>query len=48
MSWQKRTELPVFKKLEQFQFDPVKLKEAYEEFSNTKTWDGLGLSLIHI
>lgn len=42
MSWQKRTELPVFKKLEQFQFDPVKLKEAYEEFSNTKTWDGLG------
>lgn len=42
MNWQKRTELPVFKRLEQFQFDPVKLKDAYEEFSNTKTWDGLG------
>ena len=41
-TWKKRTELPVFKKLKQFQFDPIQLVEAYEEFSNTKTWDGLG------
>lgn len=41
-TWKKRTELPVFKRLDQFQFDPIKLAAAYEEFANAKTWDGLG------
>ena len=40
--WKKRTELPVYKQLKQFQFDPVKLVEAYKEYTNNKVWDGLG------
>lgn len=41
-TWKKRNELPVFKKLEKFSFDPVLLAEAYVEYVNDKTWDGLG------
>jgi hypothetical protein len=42
MTWKSRKELPVFKKLEQFQFDPVLLVESYNQYTNTKTWDSLG------
>lgn len=42
MSWKKRTELPVYKQLSQFQFDPQLLVEAYEEYTSNKVWDGLG------
>ena len=38
MSWKKRTELPVYKQLTQFQFDPKLLVEAYEEYTNNKVW----------
>ena len=29
-------------KLEEYQFDPIKLTEAYEQYVAQKTWDGLG------
>ena len=34
--WKKRTELPVYKQLTQFQFDPKLLVEAYEEYIPTR------------
>ena len=40
--WKKRSELPVLQKLEEYQFDPIKLTEAYEQYVAQKTWDGLG------
>lgn len=40
--WKKRTELPVYKQLKQFSFDPDLLREAYQEYVNNKTWDGIG------
>lgn len=40
--WKKRTELPVYKQLKQFSFDPDLLREAYHEYVNNKTWDGIG------
>ena len=42
MTWKKRTQLPVYKQLTQFQFDPEKLVQAYEEYTSNKVWDGLG------
>jgi hypothetical protein len=41
-TWKKRNELPVFQKLNQFNFDPLKLKEAYKEYVENKSWDSLG------
>jgi len=41
-TWKKRTELPVYKQLKQFSFDPDLLREAYHEYVNNKTWDGIG------
>ena len=41
-TWKKRTELPVFKQLTKFQFDPKLLTEAYEQYVSGKEWDGLG------
>ena len=40
--WKKRTELPVYKQLKQFSFDPDLLRQAYQEYVNNKTWDGIG------
>lgn len=42
MTWKKRTQLPVYKQLTQFKFDPEKLVQAYEEYTSNKVWDGLG------
>lgn len=42
MNWKKRTELPVYKQLKQFKFDPKLLVDAYEEYTSNKVWDGLG------
>ena len=42
MTWKKRTQLPVYKQLTQFKFDPDKLVQAYEEYTSNKVWDGLG------
>jgi hypothetical protein len=41
-TWKKRNELPVFQKLNQFSFDPKKLKDAYNEYVENKSWDSLG------
>ena len=41
-TWKKRAELPVYKQLTKFQFDPKLLVEAYEEYTSNKEWDGLG------
>lgn len=40
--WKKRTELPVMQRLEEYKFDPVLLEEAYKQYTENKTWDGLG------
>lgn len=42
MTWKSRKQLPAFKKLEQFSFDPIKLQSAYKEYVSNKTWDSLG------
>jgi hypothetical protein len=42
MTWKSRKELPLFKRLEQFQFDPEKLRLAYEQYVSQKSWDSLG------
>lgn len=40
--WKKRNELPVMQCLEEYQFDPILLSQAYQEYTANKTWDGLG------
>tara|TARA_E500000318_G_scaffold112014_2_gene133395 strand:- start:1483 stop:2196 length:714 start_codon:yes stop_codon:yes gene_type:complete len=40
--WKKRTELPVMQCLKEYQFDPILLSRAYQEYTANKTWDGLG------
>jgi len=40
--WKKRTELPVMQRLEEYNFDQILLEEAYKQYTENKTWDGLG------
>ena len=46
--WKKRYELPVLKRLPDYQFDPVLLVEAYKEYTSNKSWDGLGNEYAHM
>ena len=45
--WKKRNELPVLKKLD-IQIDIKRLKDELAQFSEGKTWDGLGFDYQHM